>query len=422
MKSIILKYNKNNIINNNIKINISGSKSESNRLLIIKKLFDKSNNLKLINLSNSRDTNIMIDSLNNKNKILNIKDAGTVMRFLISYFIIKNKKKKKIILTGSSRMKKRPIYDLVESLKKLGANIIYKKKIGFPPIEIIGKKIKKNKIYINSNISSQFITSILLISPKFKNEFKIFLNNNITSLSYIKMTLKIFKKFNFKFKFKNNLITIKHKKYIKKKKYYIESDWSSASYFYSIISLLNNIKLTLISFKKKSLQGDNIIYKIYKKYFGINTKFKKNKIIIKKKKKFIYPNFLKINLKSTPDIAQTIILTCSQLKIKCLLTGLKTLNIKETNRLKALNNELKKIGTITKINNNSIEIINFKKKKNKKIFIKTYKDHRMAMSFSILAIKNKKIIIENPDTINKSYPNFWKDLKKIGFNYKINNN
>ncbi|WGH27702.1 MAG: 3-phosphoshikimate 1-carboxyvinyltransferase [Candidatus Shikimatogenerans bostrichidophilus] len=409
--SIILNYN--SIIKKKIiKINISGSKSESNRLLVIKKLF---NNIKLINLSNSNDTKIMINSLNNENKKINIKDAGTVMRFLISYFSITNEKK---ILTGSKRMKDRPIFYLVESLKKIGAKIKYLKKRGYPPIEIIGNKIKKNKIYIKSNISSQYITSLILIAPKLKNGLKIYLSNKKISFSYIKMTINILKKLKFNIKYKNNIIIINNKKKIKKIKYYIESDWSSASYFYSIITLINNIKLKLKYFKKKSLQGDSIIVKIYKKYFGIKTKFKKNKILIYKKKKFKYPKYLKLNLESTPDIAQTIILTCSVLKIKCSLKGLQTLKIKETDRLKALKKELKKIGIITKINNKSIKIIKFIKNNNKKILIKTYKDHRMAMAFSILAINNKNLIIENPNTVNKSYPNFWKDLKKIGFKYK----
>ncbi|WGH26692.1 MAG: 3-phosphoshikimate 1-carboxyvinyltransferase [Candidatus Shikimatogenerans bostrichidophilus] len=420
--SIILNYNNKNLIKKKkIIINISGSKSESNRLLIIKKLFNK---LELINLSNSNDTKIMINSLKKekKNKI-NIKDAGTVMRFLISYFTITIKNKKKKILTGSKRMKNRPIFYLVESLKEIGAKIKYLKKKGYPPIKIIGNKIKKNKIYIKSNISSQYITSLILIAPKLNNGLKIYLSKKKISFSYIKMTINILKKLNFKIKYKKNIIIINNKKEIKKKKYYIESDWSSASYFYSIITLINykNIKLILKYFKKKSLQGDSIIVKIYKKYFGIKTKFFKKKILIYKNKKFKYPKFLKLNLKSTPDIAQTIILTCSALKIKCLLTGLQTLKIKETDRLKALKKELKKNGTITKINNKSIKIIKFIEiKQKKKIIIETYKDHRMAMAFSVLAIKNKNLIIKNPNTVNKSYPNFWKDLKELGFNYKYN--
>ncbi|WGH24883.1 MAG: 3-phosphoshikimate 1-carboxyvinyltransferase [Candidatus Shikimatogenerans bostrichidophilus] len=408
---LIYTFNKNS---NNL-ISISGSKSETNRLLIIKKLY---NNIKLYNLSNSNDTKLMIKSLNSKNKIINVKDAGTVMRFLISYYsIIKNKK---VILTGTKRMQKRPIYYLIKSLKEIGCNIKYINKIGYPPIKIIGKTIKKNKINIISNISSQYISSLILIAPKLKNGLKIRLLNDKISLSYIYLTINLLKKINFNIKLKNNYIYIK--KYNKNKeiiKYKIESDWSSASYFYSLVAILNKKEIKLKSFKKNSYQGDNIIYKIFRKYFGVDTIFlPKNIIILKKINNFKYPKYLKLNLKSTPDIAQTIIVTCSILKIKCLLTGLNTLKIKETDRLKALNNELKKLGIITKITNNSIEIIHFKKINNNIKIINTYKDHRMAMSFSVFSIKNK-ILIKNPNTVNKSYPNYWKDLNKIGFKIKI---
>ncbi|WP_420095088.1 3-phosphoshikimate 1-carboxyvinyltransferase [Candidatus Shikimatogenerans bostrichidophilus] len=341
------------------------------------------------------------------------------MRFLISYFAIQNNKN--VILTGTKRMKNRPIFHLVDALNKLGANIKYIEKIGYPPIKIIGKKLNKNEISINSNISSQYITSLILIGPKLKKGLKIILKNNKTSFSYINMTIKILKKLKIKLKLKNNIIYIKNIKNIKNNiKYYIESDWSSASYFYSIITFLKNITLKLKKFYKNSLQGDSKIANIYKKYFGINTKFKNKSIIIKKKKNFKFPKYINLNLKSTPDIAPTIILTCSLLKIKCLLTGLNTLKIKETDRLIALHNELKKTGTITYITNDSIEIIKFINIKKNNIIIKTYKDHRIAMAFSILPIKykNKNIIIKNPNTVNKSYHNFWKDLKKLGYYYK----
>ncbi|MDH3004703.1 MAG: 3-phosphoshikimate 1-carboxyvinyltransferase, partial [Candidatus Shikimatogenerans sp. JK-2022] len=290
-----------------------------------------------------------------------------------------------------------------------------------PILNIKGKSIKRYKIKIKSNISSQYISSLILIGPKLVNGLKIKLLNKNISFSYIDMTIKILKKLKFDIKKKNNYIYIKNKKFKKKKKnikYYIESDWSSASYYYSILSILKKGEIILKNFEKKSCQGDSIICNIYKKYFGITTFFFKNKKYIKIKKENIKkPKIVKLNLESTPDIAQTIIVTCAILRIKCTLTGLKTLNIKETNRLKALKTELKKIGTITKISKEKIKIIYFKKKIKKKILINTYKDHRMAMSFSVLAIK-RKIYIENPKTVNKSYPKFWKDLKKIGFYYK----
>ncbi|MDH3004523.1 MAG: 3-phosphoshikimate 1-carboxyvinyltransferase [Candidatus Shikimatogenerans sp. JK-2022] len=413
---IKLNYKKNNKYKKKyIKIDITGSKSETNRLLIIKKLY---NNIKLYNLSNSNDTKLMLYALKSNNNIINVKDAGTVMRFLISYFSIQNKKI--TILTGTKRMKQRPIYNLILALKQLDCNIKYLKHNGYPPIKIIGKKIIKNKIKIKSNISSQFISSLILIGSKLKNGLIIKLLKNKISLSYIYMTINILKKLNFKINIKNNYIFINNlKKIKKKKKFLIESDWSSASYFYLLLSVFKKKKIILTKFKKKSYQGDSIISYIYNKYFGIKTKFKKkNNIIIYNKKKFKKIKYLKLNLKSTPDIAQTIIVTCSILKIKCLLKGLDTLKIKETDRLIALKNELKKIGTYTKITNNSIEIIKINKIPKKKIIINTYNDHRMAMSFSAFSLK-RNIIIENPKTVKKSYPNFWKDLKKIGINIKF---
>ncbi|MDH3004587.1 MAG: 3-phosphoshikimate 1-carboxyvinyltransferase, partial [Candidatus Shikimatogenerans sp. JK-2022] len=339
--------------------------------------------------------------------------------FLVSYFAIQNKRE--VILTGTKRMQQRPIYYLVESLKDLGCNINYIKKKGYPPIKIIGKVVNKKKIEIKSDISSQYISSLILIGPKLKRGLIIKLLNEKISLSYIKLTIYLLKKLHFKIKLKNNYIFIKRFKTKNNKiiKYNIESDWSSASYFYSIISILDNKSIILTKFTNKSYQGDSSIAYIYNKYFGVKTIFcSKDRIIIKKNKNYKLPKYLKLNLKSTPDIAQTIVVTCALLKIKCLLTGLKTLKIKETDRLIALKNELKKIGILTKITYDSIEIIDFKNKPNKNnIIIKTYKDHRMAMSFAVLAIYYK-IIIRNPMTVNKSYPNFWEDLKKIGFNYK----
>ncbi|WGH25065.1 MAG: 3-phosphoshikimate 1-carboxyvinyltransferase [Candidatus Shikimatogenerans bostrichidophilus] len=413
-----------NKVDYNRSINICGSKSETNRLLIIKKLY-KNVYIRLSNTSNSNDAKLMALSLRTRKNVINVQDAGTVMRFLVAYFSIL--KDRTVILTGTERMKKRPIYHLVKALNKIGCDIKYMKNIGYPPILIKGKKIYKNKIKINSKISSQYISSLILIGPKLKNGLIIKLSGDKISLSYIKLTISILKKLKFNIKFRKNYIIIKpfKSKSKEKIKYNIESDWSSASYFYSIISILDrNKKIILKKYKRNSLQGDSKILFIYYKYFGIVTKFKnKHKIIIKKKKNFIYPKYFTLDLKSTPDIAQTIIVTCALLKIKCLLTGLKTLKIKETDRLIALQNELKKIGVFTIITNNSIEIIKFKEIKNynKNIIINTYKDHRMAMSFSVLAIKNE-IFIENPKTVNKSYPNFWNDLKKIGFNLKMINN
>lgn len=419
MKKTIKIINKNNT-SKNIKgiINITGSKSESNRALIINSIYK--NILQINNLSNSEDTEIMINILNNKshnNKIYDIHHAGTTMRFLTAYFAIQNNNT--TTLTGSARMKERPIKILVNCLKKLGANIKYLNEYGFPPIKIYNYNYTNNTIDITTKISSQYISALMLIGSKIKKGLKINLIGNPVSQPYINMTLNLLNKVNVLGYWKENYIYIPFTKQITQQYITIESDWSSASYYYSLAALSKTCLIKLKMYKKNSLQGDSKIVDIYKKFFNIKTKFTSNNtIILTKIDKTVsfYTKKIHLNLQNTPDIAQTIIITCVALKIKCYLTGLSTLKIKETDRLKALHKELLKLGVITKITRDSIEIIDFKKKINlnkKYTYIETYNDHRMAMSFTPLCLKYKIGII-NPDVVNKSYPDFWKDLKKLG--------
>ncbi|ADM90019.1 3-phosphoshikimate 1-carboxyvinyltransferase [Candidatus Karelsulcia muelleri CARI] len=394
-------------------IHITGSKSESNRFLILKALFP--NLIFLKNISNSDDTLLLNNALFSNKKEININHSGTAMRFLTAFFSIKEKKE--VLLTGSYRIQERPISILVETLKKLGANIVYEKEIGFPPLRIIGKKLLGGEIYMNANLSSQFISSIMLIASTFENGLKIFLSKKITSHSYIKMTFKILKKIGLNISWNNNIIYIKNikfskKKFKNKKKILIESDWSSASYYYSLVALSKKANLNLKFYKKKSLQGDKIITNIYKIFFNVKTIFKKKNINLKKNF-LLKPKTININLNSTPDIAQTIAVTCTGLKKKCILKGLKTLKVKETDRLNALKNELFKLGVKIVLTKNSLKLLNFKKNKKNK-YINTYDDHRMAMSFSTLGILYP-ISILHYNVINKSYPNFWLNLKNLYF-------
>ncbi|WGS82969.1 MAG: 3-phosphoshikimate 1-carboxyvinyltransferase [Candidatus Karelsulcia muelleri] len=393
------------------KINITGSKSESNRLLILKALYPNIINIK--NISNSDDTYFLKKALFTTKKVININHSGTAMRFLTAFFSIK--KNKEILLTGSYRMQERPISILVETLKKLGGKIFYEKKNGYPPLRIIGSNLLGGTISIDANLSSQYISAIMLIASQFKNGLKIFLSKKITSLSYIKMTFNILKKIGINVYWKKNLILI-NKNILNKKKILIESDWSSASYYYSLVAFCKQANLNLKFFTKKSIQGDKVITNIYNSFFNVKTFFKKKKLILKKKiikrkKKYIF-----IDLNSTPDIAQTIVVTTAGLKIKCFLTGLETLKIKETDRLKALKIELFKLGIKSIKTNNSLLLNNFNFKK-KNMYIYTYDDHRMAMSFSTLSIIYP-ISILDPYVVYKSYPNFWIDLKKLGFFFK----
>lgn len=406
-----VKINKNNrFLYGSVSIN--GSKSISNRLLILKAIYK--DEIDIVNLSNCEDTEVLKSSLTSHSNMLDIHHAGTAMRFLTSYLSIQ--KEREVILTGSKRMKERPILVLVDALRKLGAEINFLEKEGYPPIKILGKEITGGEININAQVSSQYISSLMLVASKFKNGLKIFMQDNITSFPYIKMTFDLLILSGIKVLWdKKKVIHIYPGKKKEKKRFYIESDWSSASYYYSISAIAKESKIVLSSYDNNSLQGDKEVSYIYDKYFGISTLFKKNKIIIFKKRNSSLPKFFELDLNKTPDVAQTVTVTSAALGIKCFLKGLETLKIKETDRLIALKNELYKIGVKINITNHSIEITDFLQKQNNRcLFFNTYQDHRMAMSFAPLGIQYS-IYIEAPNVVKKSYPNFWKDLKSIGF-------
>ena len=388
-------------------IKITGSKSETNRLLILKELFKK---ISLSNISNSDDSNVMQKALNSDESIIDIGHAGTAMRFLTSFYAISDGKE--IVLTGSDRMKERPIRILVDALNELGANIKYTENKGYPPLKIKGKNISGGEIILPSNISSQYLTSLLLIGPRLKNGLKIKLSGQITSYPYVKLTLEFLKRIGVDLEVKRDSIFVKNITDIKEKNIKIESDWSSASYFFSAVALSRSSNLKLSFFSTDSLQGDSILVKLYKK-LGVDATIKNGNLILSKNSNFKKPNFINLNLNDTPDLAQTIAVTCLGLKISCELNGLHTLKIKETDRLVALKNEISKFGAIVKITNDSLQLI---AKKNLKydVEIDTYNDHRMAMAFAPLALKNN-IKIKNEKVVTKSYPAFWDDLQSIGF-------
>ena len=390
-------------------IAITGSKSETNRLLLLQALYP---NLILENTSNSDDSEVMTKALQSSDTIIDIHHAGTAMRFLTAFFSIQENSE--VVLTGSTRMKERPIKILVDALRQLGAEISYEENEGFPPIRIKGKKVTKSKVSLSANVSSQYISALLLIAPKLENGLELALEGEITSVPYIKMTLSLLNDIGVETVFASNKIivkpqTINHKPQTLS----VESDWSSASYFYSIAALSEiGTEITLSSYKKSSLQGDSVLADIYKN-FGVETIFNDNKsITISKINKYNLqpPTY---NLNNSPDIAQTIAVSCFGLGIGCHLTGLHTLKIKETDRLLALKNELEKLGAQVSITDESLTL-KISSEINEDIRIKTYQDHRMAMAFAPLALKTD-IIIEEAEVVSKSYPTFWEDLKSIGF-------
>ncbi|HBI00689.1 MAG TPA: 3-phosphoshikimate 1-carboxyvinyltransferase [Flavobacterium sp.] len=398
----------------NLQLKITGSKSETNRLLLLQALYP---NIKLENTSNSDDSEVMLKALENPQpatrnpQLIDIHHAGTAMRFLTAFFSIQQGKE--VILTGSSRMKERPIKILIDALNQLGAEITYEENEGFPPIRIKGKKLTQNKVSLPANVSSQYISALLLIAPKLENGLELTLEGEITSIPYINMTLALLNEIGVKTSFENSMIKVNPQPATRNPQpLTIESDWSSASYWYSIIALSEiGTQITLSSYKKNSLQGDAALVEIYKS-FGVETDFNNNTILLRKTDN-PKPATFNSQLNNSPDIAQTIAVTCFGLGIGCYLTGLHTLKIKETDRLEALKTELSKFGANISVTNDSLTL-QPSEKIIENVSIATYQDHRMAMAFAPLAL-NVPITIQNAEVVSKSYPTFWEDLKNYGF-------
>jgi len=394
-------------INSFSELKITGSKSESNRVLLLQALFE---GLEIKNVSNSDDSQLMQKALKSNSSVVDIHHAGTAMRFLTAYYA--TRLGKTTTLTGSSRMQERPIKILVDALNTLGASISYTKNDGYPPLLIEGKTLTKSNVQMKANVSSQYISALLLIAPTLENGLTLHLEGEITSTPYIKMTLSLLNELGVQTSFKTNTITVFPFRQFTSKTFVVESDWSSASYFYSIVALSQvGTQIAISEYKSTSLQGDAILQKIYKD-LGVESTFNGTTLILKRIETS-FPNCLSIDLSNAPDIAQTIAVTCLGLKIDCDLTGLHTLKIKETDRLVALQNEIQKLGTTITITNNSLQLKS-PLDLNSDVVISTYNDHRMAMAFAPLALKTP-LFIDDAEVVSKSYPDFWNDLKAIGF-------
>ncbi len=385
---------------------ITGSKSESNRLLILQALYPSIN---ISNLSNSDDTNLMLNALKSSEKEINIGHAGTTMRFLTSYFAVKPNSE--IILTGSQRMQERPIKILVDALRTLGANIEYVKNDGFPPLKITGTALTDHKVKIDGSVSSQYISSLLLIAPTLPQGLTIEFKGKITSIPYIQMTLSLLNDLGVSTSFEGQLIKVAATKDIKNTDFTVESDWSSASYSYSFVALSNNGKLDISSYKQTSLQGDSVLQNIYKK-FGVSTTFNKHTITLKKIQNFELPKRVEFDLVKAPDIAQTIAVTAFGLGVECHMTGLHTLKIKETDRIIALYNELTKLGATIEYTDETLTVKAFNGTIKSDVHIATYNDHRMAMAFAPLLLKTN-INIDDAGVVSKSYPSYWDNFERF---------
>lgn len=398
-------------------VTLSGSKSISNRVLMIRAL--SGYNFKIDNLSDSQDTAILDQLLTNDTDLYDVRHAGTTFRFLTAYLALKPGEQ---VLTGSERMKQRPIKALVDALNQLGADIEYMEQEGYPPLLIKNPKPKwENTISLPAHISSQYVSALLMIAPVLEGGLHIELTGEVVSEAYIEMTISIMKDFGVEVIRNGNSLSVNYQKY-QEKDYHIEADWSSASYYYLIAGLSQSADLTIKGLSSNSIQGDAAIVDIGSK-FGISTTYGNNEIRILKSSDDLAPSFFEYNFLNTPDLAQTVIILCSGKGVQGLFSGLQTLRIKETDRIAALQNELAKIQVALmkmpqKFSKGSQ--IEYYLQEGKAEFsteipvFDTYDDHRMAMCLAPLAILNS-IIIKHTEVVDKSYSAFWKDLISIGF-------
>ena len=403
-------------------IQLPSSKSISNRVLILHAI--SGNNIALENISTADDTLIMQSAVFQKTGIIDVKNAGTCMRFLTAYFASINCE---VELQCDERMKLRPIKILVDALRDLGADISYLQEVGFPPLKIKGKQLDGGNIKMNASVSSQFISALMLVAPIFKNGLEIELTEEISSKSYIEMTANLMNQFGFDCSFIKNKITIQHQPINQSTKqpitFSIEQDWSSAAFWYEIVALSEDAEILLKDLSLKSLQGDCIISE-YMKFFGIETIETDEGVLLRKIKSSNHQIIKSFNLLNTLDLAPTIAVTAAAKNIETELSGLKNLKIKESDRLQSLETELKKCNFNIVAKDDSLYIkqnaINYQPSTIS--LFQTYNDHRLAMSLAPLALLFDDVMIENPDVVEKSYPHFWEDLKLAGFELEININ
>jgi len=400
-------------------IALTGSKSESNRALIMQAL--SNNVVQVKNISEAADTTTLLGILQSEDsklkaqspKLIDIGPAGTAMRFLTAYYPLQSGK---VTLTGSARMKERPIGILVDALRILGADIEYAQKTGFPPLDIKGPfQQKTDQVNIKGDISSQYISALLLIAPKLELGLKLVIDGELTSKPYVEMTLAMMKQAGIKYSWKDNVISIENQSF-NKAEISIEPDWSAASYWYAIAALSEEADLFLPGLNGYSLQGDSKIAEIMAN-FGITSQFKDGGVHLKKEPKKLERKIF--DFKECPDLAQTVIVCCAALGHDASFTGLETLKIKETDRVKALQTELAKIGVNLIEKNFTYKLDCSGLDLNRKISIHTYDDHRMAMAFAPLALVMPELEIEDHLVVEKSYPDFWNHLEIAGFKLKI---
>lgn len=387
-------------------IKLPSSKSISNRVLIINAL--SMSDYPIENLSDCDDTNVMLRALDSDSSSFDIGAAGTAMRFLTALLA---KTFGQWTITGTERMKNRPIKLLVDSINELGGKIEYAEKEGYPPLRIYGSALEGGELELNGGVSSQYISALMMIAPYMKHGLTLTLTGTIISRPYIHLTAELMRFFGAEVIIADNKIKVIPGEY-QPKPYFVESDWSAASYWYQIVALSKDLRLELPHLYKNSWQGDAKGAELFS-LLGVQTHYTKDGVTISKKeittKKCIY------NFVDQPDLAQTFVVTCCLLNIPFHFSGLQSLKIKETDRMEALKNEMRKLGYVLTDKNNSILEWNGERCEPSNEPIHTYEDHRMAMAFAPAALKIGKIEICEPHVVSKSYPDYWKDLKHIGF-------
>ncbi len=389
---------------------LTASKSESNRVLMIRALCDTL--FPIHNLAAAKDTQTMIDLLQSKGETWDVGPAGTTMRFLTAFAALSEGTH---VLTGSERMKNRPIRILVDALKQLGADIQYMEKEGCPPLKIKGGQLRGGKISIDGSVSSQYLSAILMIAPKLKGGLEMHLVGKVASVPYLNMTLRLMAYFGIKWLWKGSVIKVEEGEY-QPKEFVVEADWSGASYWYQMAAFADDLDLTIKGLKQDSTQGDSAIVAMYER-LGVKTQFIQDGVKLTKNKIAPVSDF-KQDFTDCPDVAQTLAVTLAGMNLGGRLTGLESLRIKETDRITAVQNELKKFGIKVDAEGDFAMEVNPGKLEASTVSVCTYEDHRMAMAFAPLAMLIKGLEIEEPEVVAKSYPDFWKDLQKVGFECK----
>jgi len=387
-----------------VKIQLPASKSISNRALILDALSYSPYDIE--NLADCDDTNVLVKALDSNNTTFDIGAAGTSMRFLTAFL---SKTVGEWVITGSERMKQRPIKLLVEALNYLGARIEYIDNEGYPPLRIFGSALMGGEIHLKGNVSSQYISAMMMVAPSMQNGLKIVLDGKIISKPYINMTMQMMQEYGVDVEFIDNTITIEQQEY-QPVPYKVESDWSAASYWYEILSIVGKGGVYLLGLRQDSFQGDSKVAELFTQ-LGVETAYLTDGILLTPTNS--YTSRMEYDFTDQPDLAQTFAVTCCLKGIPFHFIGLESLKIKETNRIVALMNELRKLGfVLTEPAEGQLAWENERCEPAETISIATYDDHRMAMAFAPVSLITP-ISIKHPDVVSKSYPEFWYDLNKI---------